>query len=151
MATTTGSITFFNSFREYMADGTIDLDTNTFKVLLTTSAQALSASGQSVKADLTAEVATANGYTAGGVTLTNVTWTRSGGTCTFDFDNPTWTASGGTITSRYWVLYRSGTVNSVADALVAFGYCDSTPADVVVADGSVFTLVVPATGLFTLS
>ena len=30
----TASISFYNSFRKYMADGTIDLDTDTFKVTL---------------------------------------------------------------------------------------------------------------------
>lgn len=151
MSTSTGSFTFFNSFREYALDGTIDLDTDTFKVLLTTSAQALSASGQAVLADLTGQVANGNGYTTGGVTLASVTWNRSGGTVTFDSADPSWTASGGSIVARYWVLYKSGTANAIVSPLVAFGYLDATPADVTATDGSALTYTVPATGWFTLT
>lgn len=151
MSTTTGTLVLFNSFREYVADGTIDLDTDTFKVLLTTSTQVLSASGQSVKADLTQEVANGNGYTSGGVTLTGVTWTRSGGTVTFDSDDPQWTASSGSITARYCVLYKSGTANSITNPLVGYALLDSTPADVVATDGSPLKIILPTSGWFTLS
>lgn len=151
MSTTNGTVVLFNSFREYVADGTIDLDTDTFKVMLTTSSQALSASGQTVKADLTNEVANANGYTSGGITLTGVTWNRSGGTVTFDSDDPLWTASGGSITARYCVLYKSGTANAVTNPLVGYALLDSTPADVVATDGSPLKIILPASGWFTLT
>ena len=45
------SITFYNSFREYLADGTIDLDTHTFKVLLTSSSYTPS-TAHTTKADM---------------------------------------------------------------------------------------------------
>jgi len=55
------SLTFYNSFREYVADGTIDLDTNTFKVMLVASGYTPS-TARTVKTDVTNELSTANGY-----------------------------------------------------------------------------------------
>ena len=55
------SLTFYNSFREYVADGTIDLDTHTFKAMLVASGYTPS-TAHTVKTDVTNELSTANGY-----------------------------------------------------------------------------------------
>lgn len=142
------SFTFYNSFKEYMADGTIDLDTHTFKLLLTSSSYTPNASTHTVKADVTNELSTANGYTAGGATLTTVTWNRSGGTVTFDADNVVWTASGGSIVARYAVLYDD---TAASDELVGYVLLDTTPADVTTTSGNTLTIAWNASGIFTLS
>jgi hypothetical protein len=142
------SITFYNSFKEFIADGTTDLDTNTFKVLLTSSSYTPSASTHTVKADVTNELATANGYTAGGATLGSVTWGQSGGTATFDAADTVWTASGGSITARYAVIYDD---TSASDILVAYILLDTTPADVTATSGNTLTLAWNASGIFTLA
>lgn len=142
------SITFYQSFREYIADGTIDLDTHTFKVLLTSSSYTPSASTHSVKTDVTNELSTANGYTSGGATLGSVTWTRSGGTVTFDAADTTWTASGGSIVARYAVIYDD---TAASDELVAYILLDTTPADVTTTTGNTLTLAWNASGIFTLT
>jgi hypothetical protein len=139
--------TFYNSFKEYMADGTIDLDSHTFKVMLTSSSYTPSASTHTVKADVTNELSTANGYTAGGAALTSVTWTSSGGTSTFDAANTSWTASGGSITARYAVIYDDTAAN---DELVAYILLDTTPADVTATSGNNLTITWN-TGIFTLT
>jgi len=144
------SITFYNSFREYLGDGTIDLDTHTFKVMLTSSSYTPNASTHTVKADVTNELSTANGYTAGGATLGSVTWTLSGGTVTFDAADTAWTASGAGITARYAVIYDD-TPSSPADPLVAYILLDTTPADVTASAGNNLTLQWNASGIFTLS
>jgi hypothetical protein len=141
------SISFYNSFREYVADGTIDLDTHTFKVMLVSSAYTFSAA-HTVKADITNELATANGYTAGGATLGSVTWAHSGGTATFDAADTAWTASGGSITARRAVIYDD---TAASDELVASILLDTTPADVTATDGNPLTLVWNASGIFTLT
>lgn len=125
-----GSWTFYNSFREYVADGTIDLDTHVFKVLLTTSSYTPSAASHTQISDITNELS-GSGYAR--YTLT-ATWTRSGATVTFDSDDATFTASGGSITARYAVIFDD-TTTSPADALVCYCVLDSTPADVTVTDG----------------
>lgn len=144
-----GSWTVFNIAKEKLMDGTFDLDTNTFKMALTTSSQALDATfaGTSTNAqysDLTAEVASGGGYTTGGKTLT-CTWARSSGTITFDCDDQAWTTS--TITARYAVIYAD---NAGVDDLLCFCLLDSTPADVSTISGTL-TVTINASGVFTLA
>ncbi len=141
------SITFYNSFREYVADGTIDLDTHTFKVMLVASGYTPS-TAHTVKTDVTNELSTANGYTAGGATLASVTWGHSGGTATFDAADTTWTASGGSIVARYAVIYDD---TAASDELVAYILLDTTPADVTTTAGNTLTLQWNASGIFTLT
>jgi len=143
----TASITFYESFREYIADGTIDLDTHTFKVLLCTSTYTPSASGHSAIANITNELS-GNGYAR--QTLGTVTWVRSGGTVTFDAANTEFTASGGSLVARYAVIYDDDPT-SPADPLVAYILLDTTPADVTATDGNKIILAWNASGIFTLS
>lgn len=145
------SITFYQSFREYLADGTIDLNTDTFKVSLHASTYTPNAATNTVFADATGELATANGYTAGGATLGTVTWTRTGATVAWDAADTTWTAAGGSIVARHAVIYKSGTANARVNPLVAFILLDTTPADVTATAGNVLTLQWNAAGIFTLS
>jgi hypothetical protein len=141
------SLTFYNSFREYVADGTIDLDTHTFKVMLTSSSYTPSAS-HTQKSSVTNELSTANGYTAGGATLGSVTWGHSGGTATLDAADTVWTASGGSIVARYAVIYDDTATN---DELVCYILLDTTPADVTTADGNTLTLQWNASGILTIT
>lgn len=141
------SISFYNSFKEYVADGTIDLDTHTFKVMLVSSSYTFSAS-HTVKADITNELSTANGYTAGGEALTSVTWGQTGGTATFDAADTQWTASGAGITARRAVIYDDTAAN---EELVASILLDTTPADVTATAGNTLTLQWNASGIFTLA
>ena len=147
----TASITLYQSFREYLVDGTFDLNSNTFKVTLHTSTYTPSASTHTVYADLTNELSTANGYTNGGATLGTVTLNRSGGTVTFDAADTTWTASGGSIVARYAVIRASGTLNTRVDPLVAYILLDTTPADVTATTGNPLTLTWNASGILTIT
>lgn len=137
----TDTFNFVNTFSEYIGDGTIDLDTHTFKAVLTNTApDAL----DTQLSDIT-QIANGNGYTTGGETLTTVTWTRSTNTATFASDDVVWTASGGAIaTFRYVVLYDDTATN---DELV--GWLDYG-ATLDVADTETFT-VSEASGWFTVS
>jgi hypothetical protein len=139
----------YNKAKEYAGDGTIDFDGDTFKAQLHSSTYT-PALTHSVRADLTNELATANGYTAGGVTLTSVTWTESAGTVTFDSANYAWTAAGGSITARYTVVYDD-TPAAPLDPLIAYCLMDNTPADVTVTDGNTLTVQIHANGYFQVS
>jgi hypothetical protein len=141
------SLTFYNSFSEYVADGTINLDTHTFKVMLVSSGYTFSAA-HTQKSDITNELSTANGYTAGGATLGSVTWGQTGGTATFDAADTTWNASGGAITARRAIVYSDTASN---DELVCSILLDTTPADVSAPDGNPLTLAWNASGIFTLA
>lgn len=141
-----GNWIMYNSAREYIGDGSIDLDTNTFKLMLVTNSYTPSAS-HTQKSDVTNEVANGNGYTSGGATLSSVTWAHSGTTATFDAADPSWTASGGNIGPfRIGVIYDD---TSASDLLVAYCILDSS--DITVTSGNTFTIQLNASGILTLS
>lgn len=149
-----GKFKLYDLAKKYIGDGTHDLDdTTNWKIALflsTSNANTLSV-GTNVYGDLTNEHANANGYTTGGVALSGVTWTNSGGTISFACSTPTpWTASGGSITARFAVIYRNATVNSIVKPLLCVCLLDTTPADVTATTGNTFTITMPA-ALFTLS
>jgi hypothetical protein len=123
-------------------NGTIDLDTDTFKALLTTSLYTPDQDLHDFRDDVTNELAAAGGYSTGGVTLTTKTLTYDGASneIRWDFDDPQWTSA--TFTARKLVIYKSRGGAASADELVM--YVDFG-ADETVASGT-FTYVVPATG-----
>lgn len=145
-----GKFKLYDTAKEYIGDSTIDLDSNTFKLALFTSASNANTLTNSTLASLTNQVS-GNGYPAGGNTLSSVTWVNAAGTLTFDAADTVFTASGGSITSRFAVIYRSGTVNSVTDALLAVCLLEVPAADVTVTDGNTLTVAFNASGIFTLS
>ena len=129
----------FNSFKKYLGDGTIDMDLHTFKVQLHSSTYVPNIATQTVRADLSGELATANGYTAGGKALTGVLWTQAGSETYFAAGNISWDAVGGALTARYAVIYDD-TPTAPADPLVAYSLLDTTPADVESVAGTPLTL-----------
>lgn len=67
--------------------------------------------------DVSANEITGTGYTAGGATLTTVTWTNPSGTYVMlDADNVLW--SGATFSTRYGVVYKSTGVTSTSPLLI---------------------------------
>ena len=140
--------TFYNSFAEFVADGTIDLDTDTFGMMLLTNAHVVDPDDDFRNDVETEELPATGNYATGGVTLTGVTWTRitgAGGGARFTFATPTWpnlTASN----IRFAVLYKRRGGASSADEVCAVWDLGQnfSPA------GVEFKLLVPATGAFTL-
>lgn len=141
----------YNKFPEYLGDGTIDLDTDTFKCALYLSTSNSATLTHTILANLTNEVANGAGYTTGGYTLLSVTWTEAAGVVTLDAADPQWTASGGPITARFAVIYKLGTANAVVNPLVAYCLLDTTPADVTSTDGNSLTIQINALGIATIS
>ena len=149
-----GKWKLYDLAKKYLADGTHDLDDTTnwkMALLLSTSNANTLSVGTAVYGDLTNEVANANGYTTGGVTIAGETWTNSAGTITFDCNDAVWTASGGSITARFAVIYRNATVNSIVKPLLCVCLLDVTPADVTATTGNTLTVSINASGVFTLS
>jgi hypothetical protein len=147
-----GKLKLYEKAKGNIANGTIDLDTDTFKaILLSSASNANTLSASEVLADLTNELATANGYTNTGQALGSVTWTQSGGTWTFTSAAVVWTASGAGITARLFAVYANVTRNSKVNPLLGVVLLDTTPADVTATAGNTFTVTPNASGLFTLS
>ena len=142
---------FYNEFTEFVADGVMDLDADTFNLglyLSTSNAATLTTSG---RGNLTNQHASANGYTQPGSALDSVTWIRSGGTTTFDSADEVFTASGGSIVCRFAVIDDDTVSSPVADPLVCFSLLDSAPADVTATNGNTLTIAMNASGIFTLA
>src|SRR3954469_25501696 len=125
-----GKFKLYELAKKYIGDGTHDLDVTTnMQIALfpsTSNANTLSV-GTGIYGDLTNEVATAFGYTAGGVALTGETWTRSGATTTYDAADltPAWTAAGGSITARFGVIYANATLNGIVKPLLCVCLLDA--------------------------
>lgn len=105
----------FDKAKEYIGDGTIDLDDDDLKIMLLADTYTPDQT-DSAKADIVAhELAGANGYNTGGYALQNITWVNNAGVVTLDADDPVWTSA--TFTCRYAAVY-SDTPTSPADPLI---------------------------------
>lgn len=95
----------YNSFKQKIMDGSIDLDTDTIKVALVTSSYTPNQDTHEDFADVTNEVS-GTGYTAGGAALASkaVTKDTTDDEGVFDADDVTWSSS--TITARAAIVYK---------------------------------------------
>lgn len=107
----------YNSFFEDLARGAIDLDTDTFKCMLVTSAYTEDKDAHLKRSSITNEVS-GTGYTAGGAVAT-VTVTKDTANDRLDITlgGVSWPTS--TITARKAVYYKSRGGASSADELIA--------------------------------
>lgn len=140
------TFTFFHEFKNNLGNGAIDLDSHTFKAVLSNTAPVVGTDDE--LADVT-QIANGNGYTTGGVTLTSVTWSETGaglGVWRFNAADFTWTASGGSIGPFQYIEIYDDT--STGDKLV--GYYDYG-APITITDGNAFTVDIGTNGIFELS
>ena len=99
-----GNWLMFGNALEQILKGGIDVDTDTFRMVLVTSSYTPDQSAHDTWSDIsTNEVAAGGGYSTHGKLLT-VTVTRSGLAVTIDCDDQSWTSS--TITAKYAVIVR---------------------------------------------
>jgi len=136
----------YNSFKRDIANGSIDLDTDTIKLLLVTSAYVPNIDTHTKRSDITNEVVGA-GYTAGGVVLANKTVTVNNTTDKGVFDADDITIPNATITARGGVLYKSRGGAATADELI--GYLDFLTD--IPSGGGNFFVGFDATGILTIS
>ena len=102
-----------------IATGLIDLDTDTFWVMLTTSTYTANKQTHAKRSDVTNEVS-GTGYSAGGQAVTvTVTPDTANDRVNVTFSTVTWPTS--TITARYCVVYKRRGGLSSADNLVFLG------------------------------
>ena len=134
---------FPNGARTDLLDGTFDIDSDTYKMALFLSTSNIGAASTTF-AGVSNEHAAANGYSAGGI---SVTLTLAGTTTvTVDISSdPVWTASGGSIVARFAVIYE------VSGMVLCYCTLDDTPADVTATSGNTLTVAAHASGVFTLA
>ena len=140
---------FYNSFREYIGNGQFDLDGTSvgfYLALHTSAASALvNTATLSTQASLANEVASGNGYTTGGASVTSRTW-ASVATDKYRFGaaNLIFTASGSDISNiQYAVLYKT------SGKLIAYSQLTTTAFNL--AQDNTLTIAPSANGIFELS
>lgn len=142
--------TIYNEFKATLGLKSLNLNTDTIKMALFKSTSNCNSAGLATAqyATLTNETTNGNGYTTGGVTLSGVSYSQTGGTATFTVGTGSWTASGGTIVCRFCVLYDFTATNK---DLICFTTLDNTPADIIVLNGQTLNVTINASGVFTLT
>jgi len=131
-----------------IANKTIDLDTDSFKIALFTSSYSPNTTTDDLYSSLSNEVSSTNtGYTTGGIALTMsalsvashvIKWTTA--------TSIVWTAGSAGLTCRTAVIYHVGT-----SKLIAYCILDSTPADVSISSGGTLTITPNASGILTIT
>lgn len=96
----------YNTGLKKLWDGSIDLDTDTIKVALTTSSYTPDIDSHDFFDDITNEVV-GTGYTAGGYTLANKTVTADTSNERAVFDADDISSATTTVTFRYAIIYKS--------------------------------------------
>jgi hypothetical protein len=139
------SWTLYDNFvlRQLNGNG-VDLDTDTIKAMIVTSAYTPSKASHVFRSSVTNEV-TGTGYTAGGIALGTKTVALASGVVKFDADDITILQNAaGFANGRTVVLYKD-TGNPATDPLIAYG-------DMVSDKGNVsgdLTLIMDAAGIIT--
>lgn len=119
------------SFKEELYEGIHDLLTDTLKMALYTANAEINSATTAYTTD---QEVSGDGYTAGGLTVTNVTVESSGTTAYVNFDNVQWT--GASFTTRGALLYNASKANR-SIAVINFG------SDKIVTNNT-FTVTMPA-------
>jgi len=132
----------YNSFKRDIMNGSIDLDTDTIKIMLVTSAYTPDVDTHSKRSSITNEV-TGTGYVAGGFALANKSVIQSNSTNAGVFTADAINIPDATITARGCVIYKSRGGASSADELIAYG---DFGADITSTNG-IFTISAPILNL----
>ena len=143
-----GNWLVYGAAAEAIGDGALDLDDNSFRMILVTSTHTPNQSTHSTYADVSANEVSGTGYTTFGQGLT-CTWVRSGLVVTFDCDDQSWTGS--TITAKYAVIVRDGDANgSLVAGDLLLCYCDlETGGGSISTTNGTLSITINASGVFT--
>ncbi|NLF90194.1 MAG: hypothetical protein GX570_02430 [Corynebacterium marinum] len=136
-------IEVYHHTAQRLADGSIDLDSDAFKVALVDSSYTFDPADTSYGDISGCELETGNGYTAGGAALANKSVTQSSGVMKWDANDVAWNNL--TAAFRRAILYCADGTNNY---LMWSYLLDDSPADVTVTNTD-YTLIVNAAGLLT--
>jgi hypothetical protein len=136
----------YNAAKKYLLNGSVDLDTDTLKLMLVTSSYTPDIDAHAFRSDVTNEV-TGTGYSSGGTALANKTVIQdnTNDRAKFDADDVSWPSS--TITARGAVLYKSRGGAASADELICYFDFGSDKSS----SSGTFTVQFNANGILLLS
>ena len=144
----------YNEAKYYIGNGTITLGAGVFKMVLLKSASNASTFTLSTYAQLSAEVATAAGYVAGGRALVPATgqWVQGASAkqqkFTMSAIGIAFTASGANIADIKFAVIRNSTGTTAGKLLC---WCKLSSSQFTVATPNTLTVLPAATGIFTLT
>ena len=144
----------YNEAKKYIGNGTIKLGVDNFKMVLLQSASNASTFTLSTYAQLSAEVATAAGYVAGGRALVPATgqWVQGASAkqqkFTMSAIGIAFTASGANIADIKFAVIRNSTGTTAGKLLC---WCKLSTSQFTVATPNTLTVLPAATGIFTLT
>ena len=144
-----GAWTFYNIAKKYLMNGTLDLDTNSFRMSLYTSASNAATVTLSTRTSVTNEVTEANGYSSSGKPLASITWATGASATEMRWNCAAivWTAAAGSISNvKFAVIWQS---SGVADKLVC--YSQLSTAQFTITSGNTLTVTPSANGIFELN
>lgn len=139
----TGTINFYSKLKQWLQDGTVDLDNDTIVVALLNEGYT-PVHTHSTTAQLSNEVS-AGGYARQALSGVSIAATASA--FTLDAADMVWTASGAAFTAYHWVMIDE---TVAGDGLLAWGLIDNSPAKVTVTDGNTLTLTWNSNGIWKL-
>jgi hypothetical protein len=146
-----GAWTFYNLTKRHLMDGAIDLDTNSFRMNLYTSASNAATVTLSTIGSITSEVSEAFGYSSSGKPLTGVTWAvgASASEYRFNCNQTQWAAAGGSIANiKTAVIWQVG---ASAQARKLLCYSQLSTSQFSVTTGNTLTITPSANGIFELN
>jgi len=144
----------YNEAKKYIGNGNITLGAGVFKMVLLQSASNASTFTLSTYAQLSAEVATAAGYVAGGRALVPATgqWVQGASAkqqkFTMSAIGIAFTASGANIANIKFAVIRNSTGTTAGRLLC---WCKLSTSQFTVATPNTLTVLPAATGIFTLT
>lgn len=151
MANTTSYFKFYDKGIKNLVTAENLLTDDIKVILLSSSYTPNTATHEFYDVSITNELITANGYTAGGQSLTTKSLTASGtaGEYIFSSDDPVWTVVTGNLTAFYWAMYNNTPASS--KPLIGYGhmnYNGGSPLAVTQSPGFNLTLLLGASGWF---
>jgi len=107
---------YLTTFKKAL-DGTraINLASDTFKAVLLDNTYIPNFSTDSVYSDVSAHEVVGSGYSAGGVTLSGLSWSTTGGVNKFTATNPSWSVT--SVSAQFLVIYDSSASNALISCL----------------------------------
>lgn len=142
---------FYNRAKKHLMDGSIDLDGDTFRISLFTSASNAASALLSTIGSVTGEVAEGFGYSSSGKALAGVTWGvgASASEMRWNSDAVQWVAVGGNIINiKHVVIWKQGTSAAARKLLL---HSQLSTSQYPLTSGNSLTINPSANGIFELN